>query len=112
MRNIDDMTLDEIWEECIRMWTWIVRMKKKYPCRSVAFLKSMWMRINGYSDVSENCFFCHFVRWWDDPRCAICPGALVKRGWRCTEDCHNYTNMPELFLASLIELDAKRKELP
>ena len=113
MKNIKDMTIDEIWRECLAMWKWIATKRKEGNRQSVENLKYAWLEQHGYElNLPDNdCFFCEFTEWWKwhGYRCDICPGALVDPSFRCQASTCHYSIHPIQFYHKLVELNAKRK---
>jgi len=126
------LTLDETWEECLRMWKWIASSPRlpKHKCPShylIVELKRTWLKKEGYDPqgMADKCFFCEYaVQKYIDSngklpkslslRCSYCPGRKVSRKFDCMCDDYNYARFPKRFYAELcrlnkIRMDKKRK---
>ena len=97
------LTLDQTWEQCLKMWRWIVRQ----PCpRDVDALKTQWLEKNGFNYVQAGCFFCEFTQ--KDEACSRCPGAKVDRDFRCWDEDYEWEEKPAAFLREITELNKIR----
>lgn len=101
------MTIDETWKNCLAMWKWIAG-QVHHPYFSVSFLKSEWLRKNGFESytINEDCFFCDY----DKRGCRDCPGVLVDVDFYCTKSEYSWNKHPILFYKKLVSLDKKRKQ--
>ncbi len=108
--QVDNMSLAKTWQECLRMWKWIVARWKSHM--SVYDLKCEWLDSHGYGKlrIMESCFFCHYSGRRTTDFCTQCPGALVEKRFHC-EDCesHEWFN-PPAFYRKLLSLNKKRKK--
>lgn len=101
------LTLNEIWEQCLKMWRWIVR--QKCP-RNVKNLKEEWLKRNGFKDdyPDSDCFFCE----WDFSKgvdsCSYCPAKKVDENFYCGTAEYNYFRKSAAFLRKIIELNKIR----
>lgn len=110
-----DLTLEQTWAECLKMWKWIVENYKKLEL-TIWNAKRKWLNENGYRNVKVKgaCFFCHYVARGEDVKkgCFICPGALVDATFHCAtfHSDYHWSNTPENFYHKLLELDKIRRE--
>ena len=104
IKDIDKMTLDECWRECLRMW-YAVSKKAK-----VLEAKYEWCKKNyPGKDIYNNCFFCHYDRVRSKGYyCKSCPGVFVDSTWRCYNDSNHYYNKPKEFYKSIKQLNKIR----
>lgn len=132
--EVNEMTLDQIWEHCIEMWEWIATQisddfSDRPRCSAVGVhplgrlnfvsgLKYQWLNEHNIKGLynHQDCFFCYrsFVdAGLTDPaesyECECCPGAKVDEGWNCLENVTFYDN-PAVFVAELKRLDKIRKD--
>lgn len=105
------MTLDKTWEECLRMWKWIVEQDR--PTATV-FLKQQWLTENGYdveqNEIKSSCFFCEYDKRHTPTNacnCHFCPGVKVDTEFSCMISGCDYHNAP-IFYAKLLELNKIR----
>lgn len=98
------LSLNETWEQCLKMWRWIVRQ----PCpRNVDSLKKKWLEKNEFTNYIDNdCFFCDYGNWYKG--CNSCPGRKIDRGFDCCNDDYDYCYKPAAFLRKITELNEKR----
>ncbi len=108
------MTLNETWEECLRMWKWISRNAWRYP--SIQHAKCRWLELNGYDLdkkwLVDECFFCEYAtkaakRGKKLGPCKYCPAAKVESGFTCGRTPAWYEN-PKAFYLKLVELNKIR----
>ncbi len=121
-RNLQEMTLNQIWRECLRMWKWIVSVwgTSKYEHLCVEELKDIWLERNNYLRINypnEKCFFCdwqkrhsNFNKNFDEKHCDNCPGELVNIQFYCCNKSYHYSDHPKAFYNKLLKLDKKRKQ--
>jgi hypothetical protein len=107
------LTLNETWEQCLKMWKWISRQclgHTKLWCKSnVNRLKIEWFESNNLSGVHFHCFFCHSRTGGrtNGIDCG-CPAHKVDKNFSCTTPEHHYMSHPRLFYAKLKELNKIR----
>ena len=89
------MELKQAWDECIRMWEWIVEQDG-----SVNELKHAYSCKYG----GPMCNFCSYDRDHDVGSCVQCPGVLVDSTFSCFDADYHYADEPVKFLAKLKEL--------
>ena len=103
MTNEFPKTEDELWSECIRIHSDIVR------CREEGFKisKFEWLRFNGYAEgsIRNNCFFCQSCKYY----CPKCPAALVETDFNCMDNSYGYAYYDGKFVTKLKELNKIRK---
>ncbi len=110
------MTLEKTWEECLRMWKWIaeegVNILNADVHDRVSYLKMIWLSINGYSRIYNDCFFCDYVekhgRSSDWKCCIYCPAQKVDEGFCCQDYGTHWSSNPIEFYERLVELNEKR----
>lgn len=101
------MTRNETWEQCLKMWRWIVRQ----PCpRNVYDLKREWTRKNGFGDdMIAACFFCEYnAQRNGDGNCSQCPGRKVDKNFCCENYDYDYSVKPAAFLRKITKLNKIR----
>lgn len=114
--TMKELTLDQTWVLCLRMWKWISRQCLKKGHEPVWRLKEIWLRQNGYAEcIASNCFFCHWAK--NSKRkvnfylCEKCPGALVDPKFRCSSRLDiNYRNKPRAFYKEIFRLNKIRED--
>lgn len=120
---VKELTLDQIWEECLKMWKWIVENPEAKKCIWVWAAKDAWLIENGYvpSEVENTCFFCSYSSsidncWNDDDEdegswlnCPSCPAKLVDKTFSCHASEYDYLSKPVEFYQKLLELDEIRR---
>lgn len=97
------LNLNETWEQCLKMWRWIVRQ----PCpRNIYTLKDTWLKEHGFGNnfLYNDCFFCDY----NCVSCKKCPGYKVDRDFHCENYEYNYSAKPTAFLRKITELNKKR----
>ena len=99
------MTLAKTWQNCLRMWRWVVEEWKKDNDIDVDELKEMWLEEND-SDTSlkADCYFCERA----GTSCDKCPGKLVSKSFDCQYKKYHYLWHPDKFLKKLEQLNKKR----
>lgn len=105
-----DMTLNKTWEECLRMWKWIVKQIDAGNKSCVAILKHKWLIQHGYcpDDIRSFCFFCQYA-CDSGSECSRCPGKIVSKRFDCRCIAYSYNKEPKKFYKKLLQLDAKRR---
>ena len=105
-----NLTLDETWEECIKMWRWIVANRR--PGDNIHTSKRAYAdKLYPEGEMPCNCFFCDYAEANEKTRsiCLSCPGVLVDPSFVCDHPHYAYNGTrPELFLAKLEELNRIR----
>ena len=117
-----ELTLEETWQLCIKMWKWIVAEWEKLEERPVEEVeiwvngkKSLWLESNGYGDVDidSDCFFCEWVKKHTTDKirnCVsdkLCPGCMVDKNFSCYKA--GWDSDPPRFLKEIMRLDKIRK---
>ncbi len=102
-----ELSLEETWTECLRMWKWIVKRKKAGDPRTVGILKIDWIRKSRHGVIYASCFFCQFSSPYS---CKECPGKNVSRAFSCCHRDYHYEIHPTKFYKKLVELNKKRKQ--
>lgn len=107
------LTLNQTWILCLRMWRWIAKQRKEGNERSVPQLKSQWVQDNKYTGknkIQDKCFFCEYANQQGlSTGCQDCPGSLVDEYFECSNEEYNWYENPEQFYKKLLELNKKRK---
>ena len=119
------LTLDQTWEQCLKMWKWISRQckgkSKRWCGNNTNKLKHLWLKKHKFDsvDICQACFFCDYttVKLEDSYDCRKCPGKKVDSEFCCR---HNdvsdwnsevfFRHYPRLFYAKLKELNKIRLE--
>ena len=100
------LTLNKTWEQCLKMWRWIVRQ----PCpRCVNELKEKWLEKNGFDfdELENDCFFCDYATRYGG--CEIsCPGNIIDKNFCCGDYDYHFLRKPAAFLRKITELNKKR----
>ena len=106
-KSIKHMTEDKIWQECLRMWKWIIEQRTKHRQACIVALKTKWLRDHNYSPrfVRAQCFFCEKV----ENDCHLCPGAKVNKRFKCFNVSYDWAHKPKAFYLKLLALNTKRK---
>jgi len=114
MKSVQKMTLDEIWDECDRMWQDMKRLFQKHPvgpeCLASVLTKTkeLWLIENGYciADFWAGCFFCSVTNVCDQ-----CPGRQVDPAFDCADfKGHKaFDQYPIEFADYIHELNLERK---
>lgn len=99
--------LDECWKNCLSMWRWIAKEVKAGTDADVGDLKVGWLARHGFSNISDNCFFCDYGRTYSE-----CPGKLVDKDFNCEDEDYDYWEEPIAFYNKLVSLNRKRKARP
>ena len=117
------LTVDQTWEQCLKMWKWISRQCKGKDtnwCEThIDYLKEEWLEKNGikYNEISQDCFLCDRTTpkgddWYE---CRKCPAKKIDRAFNCCEpdgfddeDGAFFALYPRLFYAKLKELNKIR----
>ena len=103
------MLLNEVWEWCSKLWDDIYD-KPGLVCEN----KEAWMVENGFEDIRNDCFFCHYAHnEFIKPEnhgcmCDFCPGVLVDPKFDCSHFDYHYENNPKEFRRKIRQLDKKR----
>ena len=110
MSKVDELTLDESWKECKRMWKHVSSVEGDSEL-GVEELKDEWLKNNGYNvaDVYAGCFFCNYDSIHCSGGCDSCPAAMVDDEFCCNNDEYSYLKEPKKFYAKICKLDGKRK---
>ena len=105
------MTLNQTWTLCLRMWKWIKKVwqTESYEGMSVHKLKRIWLADNGFDPnaITAHCFFCDYRGPF---RChENCPGAMVDSEFSCSDSSYDYETNPAGFYRELLRLNRIRK---
>lgn len=107
------LTLNYVWAECIKMYTYVVKQKAAGDGRDVSSLKQMWLNRRGYktNELCSDCFFCEYDERHKKPNinCKLCPAAIVDPDFFCGNRPYTWSKYPNLFLRELLRLDKKRR---
>lgn len=103
--DIDNMTLDQCWSYCLRMWRWIAKEKKAGNEENVHRLKIQWIRNNSIPEFISSCFFCLYAK----DGCHQCPAKRVDKDFGCEKLDYKYDTNPIAFYAELLRLNKIRK---
>ena len=108
------LTLNYVWAECIKMYTYIVKKKATGSTKTVSRLKALWVTRHGYKgyELAENCFFCEYSQRHQIPLkhiCTMCPAKLVDSVFQCCKIKYEWSKYPDLFLKEILRLDAIRR---
>ncbi len=111
MNNKYDLTnIDDIWHLCLSMWRWIKAEIQAGNKKTVAKLKSQWLRENGFTDINENCFFCHYDYLMDNAAsCRHCPAREVDGSFNCSDGTNRYDWNPVGFCELIERLNERRE---
>ena len=112
MIPLNDMTENDFWSECRRMWTDVVAWWNSNQHLSIIDLKWKWLIRNNY--IGDNkpaceCFFCEMSKRGSKIKCHLCPGRKIDSEFDCQDSVYHYRDEPEAFLAKIIEMDEIRK---
>ena len=114
----DDFCKDfkEAWEECVKMWKWLVEKVERDEMGINGFqlitLKERYLRQAGYGHIFNDCFFCAFSKlysskcgesWFPDfiLEGCLCPAKLVDGNFECMVEEYDYSRQPEMFYKAL-----------
>ena len=108
-------TLDTTWKYCVQLWTDIKTARLKGREEPVGNLKEIWMKLNGFGGIYNDCFFCNWAEeegiGVDNPDipggCPNCPGVKVDPNFCCQGDIH-WRDDPIEFANYIIKLNQKR----
>lgn len=103
-----ELTLDETWEKCLKMWRWIVKQIKLHPYSNVEVLKRKWLKKYGFGKIYNDCFFCDYTFKHASIECDKCPAFLVDRYFHCTSNEYCWEKKPAEFLKKITELNKQR----
>jgi hypothetical protein len=100
------LSLEKTWTECLRMWKWIAKEKKKDRKLIISELKTIWLTKNHYkpNSILKDCFFCNRA----PGDCTICPGKEIDPFFNCKNDDYCYFSNPLAFYAKLVSLNKIR----
>jgi hypothetical protein len=111
------MTLAKTWQECLRMWKYVVKNLKRGESGSIVVdLKKAYLKKRGIDrdSVLSTCFFCQYAKEqarsageWST--CEYCPGRLVDESFDCQDFYYDYYDRPCTFYRKLLQLDKKRR---
>ena len=119
-----NLTLNETWKECLRMWKWIVEQRQKEldALDPVFLLKRRWLNNNDYYGITNDCFFCKYAHKKDgygditipegsrEIKCSKCPGRLVAKRFSCQNMAYDWYFKPEKFYQKLLQVNQQRKQ--
>ena len=98
------LTLNETWEQCLKMWRWIVR--QPYP-KCVGELKKEWLEKNGFKDVDDDCFFCDYANRYSGCEMS-CPADKIDKSFCCGDYDYHWSHKPAAFFRKITQLNEKR----
>jgi len=104
--------LDVCWDECEKMWEYVVKDYRSFSAKDHLFYvrdsKMRWLKANGYyiGNMNNNCFFCEYSRG----DCLKCPGRLVDVYFNCINIDYHYAEKPIAFYKKIAALNKERKE--
>lgn len=105
------MTLKKTWEECLRMWYWIVQEWSRDTSLDPEDLKEEWIALSEYCDLDCDCFFCDYAYSRAFPFegvCDDCPARQVDPSFECCNGFYNYRAKPDKFLKKITQLYNKK----
>lgn len=109
------LTLDETWRECLRMWKFIAKERRKNRTIHPGTLKAKWFKryYKGRRRPSHLCFFCGYDDHYGSRQCSSCPARLVdsnfgKYGCEVFSCYYNWQMRPIAFYNKLVSLNRKR----
>ena len=107
------LTLDKTWDECLKMWRWIVR--QSCPRDDIGELKRRYIEKKELPDIFCGCFFCEYNvtrRKKASKRlsggCCFCPARKIDKDFLCDNNNYNYAAKPAAFLRKITELNKIR----
>jgi len=111
------LSLDETWDECLKMWKWISENYRFFasPFFNTEKAKDYYLTNirKAIKKPNADCFFCDYVdqeyREGGLSKCSSCPGRLVDDKFHCVDELYSYTNHPVKFYKKLVSLNARRK---
>lgn len=119
MKNKKNLTLNQTWTLCLRMWRWIAKVLQtpRYRRYDVCQLKGIWFRKNGFNPKMNptTCFFCNYaINYCGSDEgvfdfCDACPGHLVDQKFTCSDRYYCYRYKPVKFYKELLRLNRIRK---
>ncbi len=99
------LSLDKTWTECLRMWKWIARQKKRGSKKAVVVLKHLWMAEHHPNlEIGTDCFFCNYANNY----CWRCPTRKIDPDFSCMRSGYHYRTKPTKFYAKLVALNKIR----
>ncbi len=102
------LTLNETWEQCLAMWKWISR-RCLNSLKDVNDLKKEWLKVNGFTRIHHDCFFCHKCpRSTHNAEHCGCPAKKIDKKFDCFNYDYGYREQPRKFYAKLKELNKIR----
>jgi hypothetical protein len=112
------LTLDQTWEQCLKMWKLISLCKGRGTNKSIDELKIEWLSKTKIRVLQDNCFFCEKAMKdsqkrklaWFYPSCNTCPAKKVDNSFNCLNNDYNFKGEPRKFYAKLKELNKIRLE--
>ena len=111
------LTINETWEQSLKMWKWISRRckgkSKDWICYSLWSLKSQWTKEHGIEEDSlvNDCFFCEYDSLRPTSEInggCFCPARKIDKDFDCMSKYYSYSMHPRLFYAKLKELNKIR----
>ena len=108
------LTLNYVWAECIKMYTYVTKKRAAGDSRSVKRLKQAWLNRHGYKtdELNSDCFFCEYDERHQPlvrNNCNWCPAELIDSSFSCGNEPFKWFKFPGLFLKELLRLDAIRR---
>jgi len=104
--EIKDLTLNQTWILCLRMWRWVSKQKG-----DVRRNKRRWLNKNGFRNKPKpvsDCFFCEYANS-RSRSCDGCPGFLVDKSFSCLNKFYHFYTYPKEFYQELLRLNKIRK---
>lgn len=103
-----EMSLDQIWNECIKMGECVVQ---NHSGESVITSKRQYIKDNNIGVLRSDCFFCETAGKLSNncTDCSRCPGVLVDKSFECEHEDYNYEYKPVEFLRKIKTLNRIRK---
>ena len=112
-----ELSLDESWSECLRMWNDLDIEDYEDGYTGIDELKDDWLKANEYSGVRYDCFFCDYAERISGTRsvsagmCRECPGRVVDKHFYCMNNDIDYMEYPVALRDRLNVLYRRYKEL-
>ena len=113
------LTIDQTWEQCLKMWKWISRRCKGrdtlWCLRNVGILKIEWLAERGIveDEIFGDCFFCEYRAHSHGKKIngdCFCPARKIDEDFMCMDTPYGYAEAPRLFYAELKRLNKIRLE--
>ena len=120
--NKQNEELDQVWENCLKMWKWIYEnVQKEDDIEDIPGLKIKWLKNNGYRDnIIYRCFFCQYASKHNGifikdsegyTYCPQCPGTLISKQFHCEfKKSYVWCKKPKQFYKKLLKLYQKYQD--